>query len=70
MVLHREDGAWKIVREHASIDVRNEQAPGVWLWLGGDRPTTCLPWFTQRRSASREMPSCELTALQAAVVDP
>ena len=29
MVLHREDGAWKIVREHASIDVRNEQALGV-----------------------------------------
>jgi excisionase family DNA binding protein len=31
MVLHREDCAWKIVQEHASIGVRNEEALGVEL---------------------------------------
>ena len=36
----------------------------------GRAPASTWAWFTQRRNASREMPSCELTALQAAVVDP
>ncbi len=31
MVFHRENGAWKIVQEHASIGVRNEEAFGVEL---------------------------------------
>lgn len=31
MVVHREDGGWKIVQEHASIAVRNEEALGVEL---------------------------------------
>lgn len=31
MVCHREDGDWKIVQEHASFGVRNEDALGVEL---------------------------------------
>ncbi len=31
MVFHREDSAWKIVQEHASFGVRNEEALGVEL---------------------------------------
>ena len=31
MVLRREDGAWKVVQEHASIAVGNEEALGVEL---------------------------------------
>jgi hypothetical protein len=30
-VFHREDGEWKMVQEHASIGVRNEEALGVEL---------------------------------------
>ncbi len=31
VVVHREDGEWKVVQEHASIGVRNEDALGVEL---------------------------------------
>ncbi len=31
VVVHREDGDWKVVQEHASIGVRNEDALGVEL---------------------------------------
>jgi hypothetical protein len=31
MVLHREDSAWKVVQEHASVGVTNEEALGVEL---------------------------------------